>query len=99
MDISKYFGESLGIRDNESRLYIYDQLDLMRVYLLVLCFTKNRRMSYAEVKVQDCYNNCFNRKLRRFLEISFLAIKDHALDNKHRGKGCSCCAFHDILVR
>ena len=65
-----------------------------------LCFNKNRRMSYAEIKVQDYYNTCFNGKLRRFLEISFIfATKNHALNNKHRGKGCSCCAFHGILVR
>ena len=56
-------------------------------------------MSYAEIKVQDCYNTCFNGKLSRFLEISFLAAKHHALNNNHRSKGCSCCAFHDILVR
>ena len=60
-------------------------------------FTKNQRMSYAEIKVQDCYNTCFNGKLRRFLKISFLETKNHALNNKHQGKGCSC-AFHDILV-
>ena len=68
------------------------------VYLLILCFTENRRMSYAVIKVQDCYYTCFNGKLRRFLEISFLATENHALNNKHRGKRCNCCAFHDILV-
>ena len=31
----------------------------------------NRRISYAEIKVQDCYNTCFHGKLRRFLDISF----------------------------
>ena len=56
-------------------------------------------MSYTEIKVQDCYNTCFNGKLHRFLEISFLATKYHALNNKHWGIGCSRCVFHDILVR
>ena len=55
-------------------------------------------MSYAEIKVQDCYNTCFNEKLRRLLEILFLVTKNHALNNKHRGKGCSHCAFNDILM-
>ena len=50
-------------------------------------------MSYAEIKVQDCYNTCFNGKLCRFLKISSLATKNHALNNKHRGKGYSCCIF------
>ena len=69
------------------------------IYLLILCFTTNRKMSYAEIKIQDCYNTCFNGKLHRFIEISFLATTYHALNNKYRGKGCICCAFHDILVR
>ena len=38
-------------------------------------------------------------KLCRFLEISFLATKSHALNNEHRGKGCNCYVFHGILVR
>ena len=29
----------------------------------------------------------------------FWRPKNHALKNKYRGKGCSCCAFHDFLVR
>ena len=32
-------------------------------------------MSYVEIKVKDCYTTCFNGKIRRFLEISFLGPK------------------------
>ena len=57
-------------------------------------------MSYAEIKVQDCYNTCFNGNLRRFLEISFLATKNHALNNKQPRQRmqllCISCHFSEM---
>ena len=39
-DISKYFRESLGIQDNESRLYLVDLMSTNAIYQAFLCLKK-----------------------------------------------------------
>ena len=46
-DISKYFRESLGVRDNESRLY-------MQIYCMFMCCTNTPRQEQEQITLYIC---------------------------------------------
>ena len=74
-DISKYFRESLGLRDNESRLYILDNVGLALLYVLYISVPVNSNYFYLKLKIQDLWSFRLNLESTVYVNVSYFSMK------------------------